>query len=170
MNKKSRCYFINGEIIYTGKHAKGLYLGKDYSVMGNKLNYRDMLERAYSKLPQKIESYERFTVSPPNVRQVGRRTVIYNFKALADELMREPEHILKFLTGEMATLATFDGTRVIFQGKFGYDTIVNLLKIYTEKYVICPVCNRPDTRLEREKRLWFLKCEACGARSSIGAR
>lgn len=133
-----------------------------------KQDYREMLDRAYSQLPQQVETYERFTVPRPDVRNVGRRTVILNFKAIADELRRDPDHILKFLTGEMATLATFDGTRAIFQGKFSYDTIRKLLEIYTDKYVICPVCKRPDTRLERQKRLWFLKCEACGARSSIG--
>jgi len=134
-----------------------------------KMDYREMLDRAYVELPQQVDTYERFTLPRPNVRRVGRRTVILNFKEICDELRREPDHLLKFLSGEMATLATFDGTRAIFQGNFGYDTIRNLLDIYTEKYVICPVCKRPDTRVMREKRLWFLQCEACGARSSIGA-
>lgn len=131
-------------------------------------SYREMLERAYGKLPEKVDAYERFTVPRPDVVQAGRRTVIANFKEIADELRRDPDHLLKFLVGEMATLAHFDGTRVVFQGRFTYDTIRNLLEIYTKKYVVCPVCNRPDTQLVRERRLWFLQCEACGARSSIG--
>ena len=136
-----------------------------------KQDYREMLERAYSKLPQQVATYERFTIPRPDVRQVGRRrTIIMNFKEIADELMRDPEHLLKFLSGEMATLANFDGTRVVFQGRFNYDTVRNLLEIYTEKYVVCPVCKRPDTRIVREKRLWFLQCEACGAKSSIGTK
>jgi len=136
-----------------------------------KPDYRDMLERAYSDLPQQVDTYERFTIPRPDVRLVGRRrSIIMNFKEIADELRRDPEHILKFLSGEMATLANFDGTRVIFQGRFNYDTIRNLLEIYTEKYVVCPVCKRPDTRIVREKRLWFLQCEACGAKSSIGTK
>ena len=136
--------------------------------MAIKQPYREMLDRAYEELPQHIESYERFTVPRPDVRQVGRRTVIMNLKEIADELRRDPEHLLKFLSGEMATLATFDGTRAVFQGRFRYDTVRNLLEIYTEKYVVCPVCKRPDTRIVRERRFWFLQCEACGARSSIG--
>jgi len=136
-----------------------------------KTDYRDMLERAYSELPQQVDTYERFTIPRPDVRQVGRRrTIIMNFKEIADELRRDPEHILKFLSGEMATLANFDGTRVVFQGRFNYDTVRNLLDIYTEKYVVCPVCKRPDTRILRERRLWFLQCEACGAKSSIGTK
>lgn len=132
------------------------------------IDYREMLDRAYEELPQHVDTYERFAVPRPDVRFVGRRSIIMNFKEIADEFRRDPDHLLKFLSGEMATLANFDGTRAVFQGRFGYDTIRNLLEIYTEKFVICPVCQRPDTRIVREKRLWFLQCEACGARSSIG--
>jgi translation initiation factor 2 subunit 2 len=91
--------------------------------------YREMLDKAYEELPQHVESYERFTVPRPDVRGVGRRTVIMNLKEIADELRRDPEHLLKFLSGEMATLATFDGTRAVFQGRFRYDTVRNLLEI-----------------------------------------
>lgn len=133
-------------------------------------DYRSLLDRAYSQLPEQITSYERWTVPRPDVRQVGRRTVIMNFKEIADELRRDPKHLLKFLSGEMATLANFDGTRAVFQGRFRSDSIRNLLEVYTNRYVVCPVCKRPDTRIVRERRLWFLQCEACGARSSIGAK
>jgi len=133
-------------------------------------DYKTMLDRAYGELPEHVDSYERWTVPRPDVRRAGRRTVIMNFKAIADELRRAPEHLLKFLSGEMATLPRFDGTRAIFQGNFKYDSISNLLDVYANKYVICPVCKRPDTRVVREKRLWFLQCEACGARSSIGQK
>ena len=133
-------------------------------------DYRSMLDRAYGELPEQVDSYERWTVPRPDVRKVGRRTVIMNFKEIADELRRDPEHLLKFLSGEMATLPRFDGTRAIFQGVFRYDSIRNLLEVYTNRYVVCPVCKRPDTRVVREKRLWFLQCDACGARSSIGEK
>jgi len=133
-------------------------------------DYKTMLDRAYEKLPDQVESYERWTVPRPIVRVAGRRSVIINFKEIADELMRDPDHLLKFLAGEMATLANFDGTRAVFQGNFREDSIRNLLEVYTDRYVICPVCKRPDTRIVREKRLWFLQCEACGAKSSIGTK
>jgi translation initiation factor 2 subunit 2 len=138
--------------------------------MGMEKDYRSLLDRAYSQLPEQVTSYDRWTVPRPDVRQVGRRTVIMNFKEIADELRRDPDHLLKFLSGEMATLANFDGTRAVFQGRFRVDSIRNLLEVYTNRYVVCPVCKRPDTRIVRERRLWFLDCEACGARSSIGAK
>jgi translation initiation factor 2 subunit 2 len=131
-------------------------------------NYYKMLERAFEKLPEQINESNRFQIPRAIVRQQGRRTYIMNFKEIADELRRAPEHLMKFLLGETATRGNYDGTRAIFQGKFTPDSIRNLIEIYTNKYVICPVCNRPDTHLVKERRLIFLQCEACGARSSIG--
>jgi translation initiation factor 2 subunit 2 len=133
-------------------------------------DYKTMLDRAYGEIPEHVESYERWSVPRPDVRSVGRRTVIMNFKEIADYLGRDPEHLLKFLSGEMATLPRFDGTRAIFQGRFRVDSIRNLLDVYANKYVVCPVCKRPDTQIVRERRLYFLQCEACGARSSIGEK
>ncbi|MBC8224786.1 translation initiation factor IF-2 subunit beta [Candidatus Bathyarchaeota archaeon] len=133
-------------------------------------DYKTMLDRAYREIPEQVESYERWTVPRPDVRSVGRRTVIMDFKDIADYLGRDPEHLLKFLSGEMATLPRFDGTRAIFQGHFRSDSIRNLLDVYANKYVVCPVCKRPDTQVVRERRLFFLQCEACGARSSIGEK
>jgi translation initiation factor 2 subunit 2 len=133
-------------------------------------DYKTLLDRAYKELPSKVEVYERWAVPKPVMMQQGRRTVIVNFKEIADELRREPDHLLKFLSGEMATLANFDGARAIFKGRFRVDTVRNLLEVYTNRYVLCPVCGRPDTRITRERRIWFLECEACGAKSSIGSK
>jgi translation initiation factor 2 subunit 2 len=95
------------------------------------------------------------------------RTTIYNFKEVADALGREPQHLLKFLSGEMATAATMQEGRAIFQGKFGTDTFERLVQRYVEGFVVCPICKRPDTKITKEKRLSFLTCSACGAKSAV---
>lgn len=133
-------------------------------------DYRAMLDRAYGEIPEQVKNYKRWTVPRPDVRSIGRRTVIMNFKYIADYVGRDPEHLLKFLSGEMATLPRFDGTRAIFQGRFRRDSIRNLLDVYSAKYVVCTVCKRPDTQIVKERRLFFLQCDACGARSSIGGK
>ena len=131
-------------------------------------DYHKMLDRAYEELPDLMETTDRFQIPRAVVRQQGRRTYIMNFKEIADELRRDPQHLMKFLLNETATRGDYDGIRARFQGRFSSDSIRNLIEIYTKKYVICPVCNRPDTHIVRERRLSFLQCDACGARSSIG--
>jgi len=131
-------------------------------------DYKAMLNRAYKNLPDIVTEVDRFQIPRAIVNRQGRRSVIQNFREIAERLQRPPEHILKFLLRETATRGNFDGDKVVFQGRFNADSIRNLIEIYTNKYVICPVCGRPDTNVVREKRLSFLQCDACGARSSIG--
>ncbi|MGA2387296.1 MAG: translation initiation factor IF-2 subunit beta [Candidatus Bathyarchaeia archaeon] len=130
-------------------------------------NYEDLLKKACAQMPAVSEKVERLALPRLMVSMVGMRTIINNFKEVSDALDRDPQHILKFLTREMATAATFQDSRAIFQGKFQRDSFERLLGRYMESYVVCPVCKRPDTRVVKEKRLSFLVCNACGAKSAI---
>ena len=132
-------------------------------------SYEELLKRAQSQLPREKSTGERFEI--PRVRSsvIGLRTYIHNFKEIADALNRDPRHLMKFLTNEMATAGTLEETRATFQGKFPHNTLERLVSIYTENFVICPVCKRPDTKIVKERRLFFLVCEACGAKSSVKA-
>jgi len=131
-----------------------------------KYDYNDLLKRGCAQIPEVSLKRERLEMPRILLQTVGMRTIIGNFKELSDALVRDPQHILKFLTREMATAATYHESRAIFQGKFGRESFERLLLRYMESYVICPICKRPDTRLLKEKRLSFLVCNACGARSS----
>jgi translation initiation factor 2 subunit 2 len=131
------------------------------------LDYEKMLDEAYGELPQEVSKHERFEVPKVSCTTFGARTIFYNFKEVCDALNRDPVHVLRFLSKEMATAGTIDGNRAIFQGKFESETCSRLIKRYVDEFVICPVCKRPDTKIVREKRLYFLVCEACGARSSV---
>jgi len=132
-----------------------------------RLSYEEMLKRVYSQLPPEVFEHKRFEIPKPRSTIAGARTILYNFKEICDILNRDPHHLLKFLSKEMATAGTVDGTRAIFQGKFDQESLERLIKRYTEEFVICPICKRPDTKIVKKKRLYFLVCEACGARSSI---
>ena len=130
-------------------------------------NYDELLKRARAQVPEVTLKKERLEMPRLFVSMVGMRTTIANFKEVSDTLDRDPQHILKFLTREMATAATYHDGRAIFQGKFPRDTFERLLTRYMESFVICPVCKRPDTKIVKEKRLSFIICNACGARSSV---
>jgi translation initiation factor 2 subunit 2 len=132
-----------------------------------KMDYEELLKRARSQLPSTALRHERFEIPKPRSFITGMRTIVQNFKEMCDALNREPQHVLKFLSKEMATAGTMDGARALFKGKFGRDTIERLISRYNEEFVRCPVCKLPDTKIVKERRLYFLKCEACGARSSM---
>src|SRR3990172_7972129 len=120
-----------------------------------KYDYSELLKRARAQVPEVTLKRERLEMPRLFVSMVGMRTIISNFKEVADMLDRDPQHILKFLTREMATAATYHDGRAIFQGKFRRDTFEALLQRYMDAFVICPVCKRPDTDVVKEKRLSF---------------
>lgn len=130
-------------------------------------NYDALLERALSGITKRGSSGERFELPVASVSIIGARTIVNNFADVVDRLNRDPHHVLKYLAKEMATAGSYEGGKGFFQGKFSRETINRLIGVYTNRFVICPVCRRPDTKVERRERLSFLVCEACGARSSI---
>jgi translation initiation factor 2 subunit 2 len=140
---------------------------KDRYYGGLEMDYKELLKRARSQLPSEILEHKRFEIPRPHSFVTGMRTILANFKEICDALNREPRHVLKFLSGEMATAATMQGTRANFQGRFGRDTFERLIERYVKEFVVCPICKRPDTKIVKERRFLFLICEACGAKSSI---
>lgn len=132
-----------------------------------KSEYEKLLKRAYSQLPPGVFKSKRFEVPMVSFTIAGMRTIIHNFKEIADTLNRPPHHLMKFLTREMATAGIIERDRAIFQGRFSGEGLQNLVKRYTREYVMCPICKRPDTKIVKEKRLYFLVCDACGAKSSL---
>jgi translation initiation factor 2 subunit 2 len=131
------------------------------------INYEKLLKRARSQLTPEALEHKRFEIPKVRSGTIGMRTYIVNYKEIAEYLNRDSQHLLRYLSHELATAGTMDGIRAIFQGKFTSDTLGRLIQRYAEEFVICPVCKRPDTKIVKEKRLSFLVCDACGARSSV---
>lgn len=132
-----------------------------------KYNYENLFKRARSQIPEVSSKRERLELPHLSYSVIGMRTMIHNFREIAEALNRDPQHMLKYLSGEMATAAAMQESRAVFQGKFPRNTLERLLQRYLEVFVVCPVCKRPDTKIVREKRLSFLLCEACGAKSAV---
>ena len=61
-------------------------------------NYEDLLKKACAQMPEVSLKHERLELPKLMVNTVGMRTIISNFKEVADALDRDPQHILKFLT------------------------------------------------------------------------
>ncbi|MCS7112931.1 MAG: translation initiation factor IF-2 subunit beta [Nitrososphaerota archaeon] len=130
-------------------------------------SYESMLEDAYSRLPAKPKSTGRFEVPRPKVEVAGKRTIILNFKQIAEAMNRGEGELANYLVRELGTAPSFEGDNLILQGRFNQQSIERAINVYIRDYVICPVCRRPDTVLVKEKRFLFLVCQACGARSSV---
>lgn len=139
-----------------------------YFLSLSKTEYEKLLKRIQDNLSEdKKESKTRFELPPVDVMWEGQRTFLRNFSEYPKILRREPDKILQFLSKEFAVPAERVGEKAIFVGKRDPDDFTRLFQIYLKDYVECPTCTSPDTRIEREKRIPFLICEACGAKSSM---
>jgi translation initiation factor 2 subunit 2 len=130
-------------------------------------DYNELLDRAIDQLPEKVFETKRFTVPRAYSVIQGNRTIIQNFREVADALNRDPQHVLKFLLRELGTAGNLEGARAIMQGKFTHYLINDRIEDYVKRFVMCHECNRPDTRIIREDRIDILKCEACGAKAPL---
>jgi translation initiation factor 2 subunit 2 len=130
-------------------------------------SYDELLTRAREGLVQdaKKSGALRLELPEPDVIWVGNKTIFRNYSEFPKLLRREPGRVLMYLAKELATAASLDGERAIFIGRKDRDSFSQLLQRYMKDGVLCPVCGSPDTHLDKEKRMWFMVCEACGARS-----
>jgi len=125
------------------------------------------LNRALEKIPKRTTTGERFEIPELSGATIGNKTMVFNFSEICERINRDPKHVLKYMSREMATAGSLEGGRAIFQGKFREHVMYGLLESYCSRYVVCAICGRPDTRLEKEDRFYFMICEACGAKSSL---
>ncbi|NOZ80568.1 MAG: translation initiation factor IF-2 subunit beta [DPANN group archaeon] len=134
------------------------------------MDYAELLNRAREKSPEKTVSNERFEIPRVRGHIQGVRTVISNFYQIASALHREPAHLLKFVLKELATPGDLKKNAAIIGSKVPATRINQKIEDYAYAFVFCPVCNRPDTRIVKEKTRHTLKCQACGAVSPIRKR
>jgi translation initiation factor 2 subunit 2 len=132
------------------------------------MDYNDQLDRALAETPDIEDAGGRFNVPDPEVRPEGNMTVFENFQETVDQLGRDESHVLKFLQTELGTSARIDESgRARFTGDFKAGRVESALETYADSYVLCPECGLPDTRLVAEQGTTMLKCDACGALSSV---
>ena len=135
-----------------------------------------MAKSEYEKLLKRIEKNlnknskvadSRFELPPVDVMWEGQKTYLRNFAEFAKIMRRDPTKLLQYLSKEFAVPAERVGDSAMFVGQWDPDDFKRLLEIYVSDYIKCLACQSPDTRIEKEKRIHFLICEACGAKSTI---
>lgn len=132
------------------------------------MGYEDHLDRALEETPDVQDTGSRFEVPDPEVRSEGNATIYENFQSTTDRLGRDDSHLLRFLQSELGTSAHLDDRgRARFTGEFKQRRVADALDSYVAEFVRCSECGLPDTRLVDEQGATVLKCDACGALSSV---
>ena len=130
-------------------------------------NYEKMLSEAMTKISKHVSKDTRLEIPSPQIIIQGNQTIITNFIEIANSIRRDPKHIAKFLFRELAVPGNINDTRLILQSKVYRNLIEKKINDYIKEFVECKECKKLDTVLIKEKRITFLKCEACGAKETV---
>ncbi|QKQ98041.1 translation initiation factor IF-2 subunit beta [Candidatus Nanohaloarchaea archaeon] len=131
------------------------------------MDYDDLLEKGREEVSEEEGSAERFEMPEVKSRKKGSNTAIENFSEIADKLGRDEKHLSKHIQSDLGTSGQIEGSELVLNGEFRRGHVQSKVEDYAEDYVICPECNRPDTKLTKEKGVEILKCQACGARTVV---
>lgn len=132
------------------------------------MKYEELLKRAKEQLPEVVQSTERFEIPKVKGHLQGKATIISNFAELADILNRPKSHILKYLSRELAAKGVVKKEKfAIFNTKLSSGRINEKVEEYAQRYVLCPSCGKPETKIEKIGQGIFLRCQACGAKNPI---
>ena len=110
---------------------------------------------------------ERFKMPEPESILQGHKTIIRNFGQVMKDLRREPQHVMKYFTKDLATPVTMEGNRLILNSKFTRQQLSKSLENYAKQYVLCSECGKPDTHFETQQGIRVLRCQACGAVKAV---
>jgi len=170
--KKERKQLDGSEISADAKDGDG----SSWSGMDRDYTYDELLTRAFHAMkqlnPDMIAGEKRrFIMKPPQCARVGtKKTSFINFAEICNTLHRQPKHILAFILAELGASGSVDGNnQLIIKGRFQQKQLESVLRRYIKEYVTCHTCKSPDTLLERDVRLYFLRCNKCKSSCSVTA-
>jgi len=130
-------------------------------------NYEDLLNKAYEKIPENVKKSSRFETPKVELRIESRNTFITNFNKIISTLNRDRRHFLGVFLKSAGTMGEIRGQQLFMKGQYKEQVLNRLIENYTKTYVLCDICNKPDTSIQREGKKLYLKCTACGAREEI---
>ncbi|MFX1592465.1 MAG: translation initiation factor IF-2 subunit beta [Promethearchaeota archaeon] len=133
-------------------------------------NYNDLLDKAFEKIPENVKKSSRFEIPTVELRIESRNTFITNFNRIISTLNRDRKHFLGIFLKTVGTMGEIRGDerqQLFLKGQYKEQVLNKLIENYTKTYVLCKICNKPDTQIQREGKKLYLKCTACGAREEI---
>ncbi|ODQ68642.1 hypothetical protein NADFUDRAFT_20137 [Nadsonia fulvescens var. elongata DSM 6958] len=140
------------------------------------LTYSDLLSRFFGILRENNPELAgdrgtKYKIPPPVVTRDGsKKSLFANVKEISERMKRPSEHVIQYLFAELGTSGSIDGaSRLIIKGRFQPKQIENVLRSYIMEYVACPTCKSANTLLQKENRLYFLVCQACGSTRTVSS-
>ena len=130
-------------------------------------NYDELIDKAYEKIPDNVKKLSRFEIPKVNIRIEAKNIYITNFNKIINTLNRDRKHFIGVFLKKVGTMGEMRGQQLFLKGIYKEIVLNRIIEQYSKMYVLCNICNKPDTNIQREGKKNYLKCTACGAREEI---
>ncbi|TKJ24433.1 MAG: translation initiation factor IF-2 subunit beta [Promethearchaeota archaeon Loki_b31] len=130
-------------------------------------NYHELLDKGYENIPDNVKKLSRFEIPKVQIRIEAKNTYITNFNKIINTLNRDRKHFIVEFLKKVGTMGEMRGKHLFLKGVYKEQVLNRLIELYSKTYVLCKICNKPDTEIQREGKKKFLKCTACGAHEEI---
>jgi translation initiation factor 2 subunit 2 len=130
-------------------------------------NYQELLDKGYENIPDNVKKLSRFEIPKVQIRIEAKNTYITNFNKIINTLNRERKHFIVEFLKKIGTMGEMRGQHLFLKGVYKEQVLNRIIELYSKTYVLCKICNKPDTEIQREGKKRFLKCTACGAHEEI---
>ncbi|MEM0476123.1 MAG: hypothetical protein QW367_00595 [Candidatus Aenigmatarchaeota archaeon] len=125
-------------------------------------SYEEMLEEALKKLPDVFISSDRYAIPEIEVKYEKNKTYVLNIKEILFKIKRKEEDFKGDFSRIVGIPARFENDILVLNGLVNKEILRKKLEDYIKNFVICDVCNKPETIIIEENKIRYLKCEACG--------
>ena len=130
-------------------------------------DYQELLDKGYENIPDNVKKLSRFEIPKVQIRIEAKNTYITNFNKIINTLNRDRKHFIVEFLKKVGTMGEMRGQHLFLKGVYKEQVLNRLIELYSKTYVLCKICNKPDTEIQREGKKKFLKCTACGAHEEI---
>lgn len=101
----------------------------------------------------------------------GLRTVILNLDEISNDLCRDPNFIIIYLSSVLGCKYICEQNdkknKWILCGRYSQEQIQEYIYEFISNFVLCKQCQNPETIYEKVKNDVYLKCSACSKLSNI---
>ncbi len=116
----------------------------------------------------------RYQIDKPVIDVCGKKdnktTLFYNSETIAKYLNISSTFFGKYISHNLSCPLSFNKEFkcVAFKGEYTNEIITKLLIEFINKYILCPICDLPETTLNKNKELGiYHNCKSCGNNTQI---
>ena len=130
-------------------------------------DYATLLKRGAKQVKKTDGKEGRFKLPKVLGRVQGNKTFITNWRQIASDFNRDEQQLTKIVLRELGAPGELKNQTLMIGTKISSTFLNKKLEEYAKEFVICPQCNRPDTKIAEKNNLSFLVCLSCGARTTL---